>query len=110
MIRTIEQILGIRPMNQKDSAASPMRAAFTQKPDLTPFTALPNRTSLTAGLPTVPDCGADVPVSQNPSVAPAPAGTVPAGEQAVAAQWATWKSQQKVTGPDARADSTTPHR
>ncbi|WP_345483271.1 alkaline phosphatase family protein, partial [Actinopolymorpha pittospori] len=30
MIRTIEQILGIQPMNQKDSAATPMRSAFTQ--------------------------------------------------------------------------------
>ena len=29
MIRTIEQILGIHPMNQKDSAATPMTGAFT---------------------------------------------------------------------------------
>ena len=49
MIRTIEQILGIHPMNQKDSAATPMSAAFTNKADYTPFTAVPNRTSLTAG-------------------------------------------------------------
>jgi hypothetical protein len=39
MIRTIEQILGIHPMNQKDSAATPMATAFTSKPDFTPFTA-----------------------------------------------------------------------
>src|SRR5262249_58319916 len=61
MIRTIEQILGIHPMNQKDSAASPMRRAFTQNADFTPFTALPNRTSLTAGLKTLPACGPDTP-------------------------------------------------
>src|SRR5262249_5662379 len=61
MDRTIEQILGIRPMNQKDTAASPMDAAFTQHPDFTPFTALPNKTSLTAGLSTMPTCGADIP-------------------------------------------------
>ena len=66
MIRTIEQILGVHPMNQKDSAASPMRAAFTQKADYTPFTALPNRTSLTAGLATLPPCGADTPAPQDP--------------------------------------------
>ena len=30
MIRTIEQILGIHPMNQMDTSASPMRQAFTQ--------------------------------------------------------------------------------
>src|SRR4051812_22220131 len=32
MIRTIEQILGIHPMNQKDSAATPMRGASTPRP------------------------------------------------------------------------------
>lgn len=32
MIRTIEQILGIRPMNQKDSAASPMRGRSPRRP------------------------------------------------------------------------------
>jgi len=87
MIRTIEQMLGIKPMNQKDSAATPMAAAFTQKPDFTPFKAVPNRTSLTAGLSTLPPCGADAPVAQNPTTAPAPTATVPADQQAVAAQW-----------------------
>ncbi|MEU6644526.1 alkaline phosphatase family protein [Saccharomonospora sp. NPDC046836] len=108
MIRTIEQILGIKPMNQKDSAATPMRGAFTQNPDFTPFTALPNRTSLTAGLKTLPACGADVPAAQNPAAAAVPSVTVPADKQAVAAQWADWKAQQRVTGPDAKADSTNP--
>jgi hypothetical protein len=110
MIRTIEQILGVQPMNQKDSAATPMRTAFTSKPDLTPFTAVPNRTSLTAGLATQPTCGPDVPAAQDPKAAPAPTGTVPAAQQAVAAQWTAWKSQQKttLTGPTARADSTNP--
>ncbi len=61
VIRTIEQILGIHPMNQKDSAATPMRGAFTGRPDPTPFTALPNQTALTAGLKTPPACGLDSP-------------------------------------------------
>ncbi|MGW1344389.1 bifunctional YncE family protein/alkaline phosphatase family protein [Kribbella sp. NPDC002412] len=108
MIRTIEQILGIRPMNQKDSAATPMATAFTSKPDFTPYTAVPNRTSLTAGLSTLPSCGADVPAAQNPAAAPAPKATIPASEQAVAAQWDAWKSQQRLTGPDARADFANP--
>ncbi|WP_432974373.1 bifunctional YncE family protein/alkaline phosphatase family protein [Dactylosporangium sp. CA-233914] len=108
MIRTIEQILGIKPMNQKDSAASPMRGAFTQSADLTPFTAVPNRTSLTAGLKTLPTCGADVPAAQNPIAAAAPLATVPADKQAVAAKWDNWKSQQRLTGPDAKADSANP--
>jgi hypothetical protein len=108
MIRTIEQILGIKPMNQKDSAASPMRAAFTMNPDNTPFTALPNRTSLTAGLKTLPSCGADVPAAQNPTAAAAPQATVPADQQEVASKWETWKSQQRLTGPNAKADFANP--
>jgi YVTN family beta-propeller protein len=108
MIRTIEQILGMHPMNQKDSAASPMRRAFTQNADLTPFTALPNRTSLTAGLSTLPPCGADVPAAQNPLAAPAPTGVVPADKKEIAAKWDAWKSHQRFTGPDAKADSANP--
>ena len=40
VVRTIEQILGLPPMNQLDAAAAPMRSAFTDQPDLTPYTAL----------------------------------------------------------------------
>ncbi|HEX6471490.1 MAG TPA: phosphoesterase [Streptosporangiaceae bacterium] len=108
MIRTIEQILGIHPMNQKDTAATPMRAAFSPRPDNTPYTALPNRTSLTLGLSTLPPCGADTPAAQDPNAAPAPSGKVPADKQGVAAKWETWKSRQPFTGPGARADSANP--
>ncbi|MET7283727.1 alkaline phosphatase family protein [Kribbella sp. NPDC005582] len=108
MIRTIEQILGIKPMNQKDTAATPMATAFTTRPDYTPFTAVPNRTSLTAGLSTLPPCGADVPAAQNPAAAPAPKAVVPAEQQATAAQWETWKKSQRLTGPGARADFANP--
>lgn len=108
MIRTIEQILGMKPMNQKDTAATPMFGAFTAKPNYTPFASVPNRTSLTAGLPTLPTCGADVPAAQNPNAAPAPKATVPADQQAMAAQWEAWKSQQRTTGPNAKADFANP--
>ncbi|EOD67226.1 YVTN beta-propeller repeat-containing protein [Amycolatopsis vancoresmycina DSM 44592] len=108
MIRTIEQILGVKPMNQKDSAATPMSAAFQQKPDLTPFTALPNRTSLTAGLATQPSCGPDVPAAANPAAAPVPSSAVPADKQHVAAQWQEWTTHQRLTGPDAVADYANP--
>ena len=108
MIRTIENILGIQPMNQKDSAATPMTAAFTSRPNYTPFTALPNRTSLTLGLSTLPSCGADVPAAQDPNAAAAPTATVPANEKAVAAQWDAWKAQQRLSGPGARADFANP--
>jgi YVTN family beta-propeller protein len=101
MIRTIEQILGIQPMNQKDSAASPMTAAFTKKPDYTPFNAVPNQTSLTAGLSTQPACGPD-------TVVPAPSTTVPADKQEVAAQWQEWQTHQRLTGPNATPDYANP--
>ncbi len=105
MIRTIEQILGIHPMNQLDSAASPMAGAFTATPDNTPFNAVPNRTSLTLGLKTLPPCGADVPAAQSPDAAPAQTVvTVPASMQKVSAQWTQWQSQQHLTGPNAVPD------
>ncbi|MET7672466.1 bifunctional YncE family protein/alkaline phosphatase family protein [Micromonospora luteifusca] len=108
MIRTIEQILGIQPMNQKDSAATPMRETFTNKPDYSPFAALPNRTSLTAGLKTPPPCGLDTPAPQNPLAAAAPSATVPADKQQLAAQWDQWQSQQRLTGSDAKPDFANP--
>ncbi|SDO69156.1 bifunctional YncE family protein/alkaline phosphatase family protein [Actinacidiphila guanduensis] len=108
MIRTIEQILGIHPMNQKDSAATPMTTAFTSKPNYTPYTAVPNRTSLTAGLSTPPSCGVDTPAPQDPKAAAVPSTTVPAAEKQVAAQWNTWKSHQRLTGPNAVPDYADP--
>ncbi|WP_031524198.1 alkaline phosphatase family protein [Streptomyces sp. NRRL F-5123] len=108
MIRTIEQILGVQPMNQKDTAATPMTAAFTSEPDYTPFTALANRTSLTAGLATPPSCGVDTPAAQDPAAAPAPSAVVPAAEKATAAKWDSWKSKQRLTGPSAVPDYANP--
>jgi hypothetical protein len=37
MVRTIEQILGLPPMNQQDMTAEPMYDAFTNKPDFSVF-------------------------------------------------------------------------
>jgi hypothetical protein len=45
-VRTIEQILGLPPMNQMDLAATPMWDVFTDTPDLTPFTARGNEVRL----------------------------------------------------------------
>jgi hypothetical protein len=41
LLRTIEQILGLPPMNQFDASAVPMWDAFTDTPDYAPFVALP---------------------------------------------------------------------
>jgi YVTN family beta-propeller protein len=46
MYRTIKQILGLPPLNQFDLAAEPMFTTFTAKPDVTPYTAIPNRIPL----------------------------------------------------------------
>ncbi len=46
ILRTIEQILGLPPMNQFDASAPVMAACFTEQPDFTPFTAVPNRVPL----------------------------------------------------------------
>ena len=46
MVRTIEQILGLPPMNQMDLAAAPMWNLFTDTPDLTPYTAVANQIPL----------------------------------------------------------------
>ncbi|MFF4210147.1 alkaline phosphatase family protein [Streptomyces sp. NPDC001796] len=111
MVRTIEQILGIHPMNQMDSAATPMFGAFTQKPNYTPFTAQPNRTSLTLGLSTQPSCGPDTPAPQDAKAAPAQTSvTVPPAEQKVAAQWKAWASQQRLTGTKAVPDFANPEQ
>ncbi|MBN2508063.1 MAG: bifunctional YncE family protein/alkaline phosphatase family protein [Verrucomicrobia bacterium] len=46
LIRTLELILGLPPMNQLDATATPMSDCFTLAPDFTPFTAVPNQVPL----------------------------------------------------------------
>jgi YVTN family beta-propeller protein len=46
MLRTIELILGLKPLNQFDAAAVPMRDCFQETADYTPYLALKNRIAL----------------------------------------------------------------
>ena len=46
MVRTIEDILGIPPMNQLDLSAEAMVDCFTSKPDFTPYKAVKNNIPL----------------------------------------------------------------
>ncbi len=46
MVRTMENILGIPPMNQFDLAAEPMTDCFTNTPDFTPYTVMPSNIKL----------------------------------------------------------------
>jgi hypothetical protein len=43
LVRTLEQILGLPPMNQLDASVTPMFDCFTDVPDYTPFESTPNR-------------------------------------------------------------------
>ncbi len=103
MIRTIEQILGAQPMNQKLAAATPMIDAFTKNPDLTPYTAVLNQVPLTEGVVTAPACGYDT-LGQTGSAADAvnaealKAAVIPQEQKAVAAQWQKWAEKQHFVG------------
>ena len=46
MVKTIELMLGIPPMNQLDLCATPMRNCFSEKPDVAPFVAVKNKIKL----------------------------------------------------------------
>ena len=46
LLRTMELMLGLPPMNQMDATATPMTDCFTDTPDFTPFTALTNNIPL----------------------------------------------------------------
>jgi hypothetical protein len=48
MLRTMELILGLKPMSQFDAAARPMYNAFQPVPDLRPFDARPANVDLEA--------------------------------------------------------------
>jgi YVTN family beta-propeller protein len=50
MTRTIEQILGLTPMNQFDLVASPMYNLFTNTPNTAPWTHVPNQVPLDQGV------------------------------------------------------------
>ena len=110
MVRTIEQILGIKPMNQQDGSAEPMYGAFTQKPDFSPYNAQPNQIPLTLGAPgypstlTTPPSGATAAERADFS----PQGEVPAAMRPVYAAWMKWSRKQAWNGPMARADAEKP--
>ncbi|MCQ4080012.1 bifunctional YncE family protein/alkaline phosphatase family protein [Streptomyces sp. RB6PN25] len=76
VVRTIEQILGLPPMNQEDMTANPMYDVFSNKPDFTPYTYLPNQIPLT---------------TTNPQ---------PNGLGGAAKVWAQWSAQQNYKSED----------
>jgi hypothetical protein len=55
MVRTMELILGLPPMNQFDASATSMASCFTDKIDLTPYKSVPNIIPLDQMNPKVAD-------------------------------------------------------
>ncbi|AMM31454.1 phosphoesterase [Sinomonas atrocyanea] len=114
MVRTIEQILGAQPLNQKVAAATPMFDAFTTKADMTPYTTVRNQVPLTEGVKTAPACGLDT-LGQTGAAADAvnasaaQAAAVPAPMQTTAKQWEDWSEQQHLTGNGAKEDYANPN-
>ncbi len=114
-VRTIEQILGAQPLNEKVAAATPMYDAFTNRPDYTPFSAVPNQVPLTEGIATAPSCGLDT-LGRNGAAAAAlnkaeaQKTAMPADMKATAAAWQTWLASQHTTGNGAVPDYANPEQ
>jgi YVTN family beta-propeller protein len=122
MVRTVEQILGIQPMNQEDYAAEPMYGAFTETPNFEPFTAAANEIPLTLGVTGFPataatpatTTAATTPATTTTTTPPATTGgpdqegVVPASMQGVYNAWMSWKQHQRFLGPDAIPDAAKP--
>ena len=103
VVKTIEQILGIAPMNQEDRAAEPMFDAFTNTPNDTPYVVQPNQIPLTQGLTSSPSA------SGARFSSPAPTGSgVPVAERGVYEQWVAWSRSSHFNGAAAIADWANP--
>ena len=114
-VRTIEQILGAQPLNEKVAAATPMYDAFTNHPNDTPFNAVPNQIPLTEAITTAPACGLDTlgktgAAATALNTAETQKTAVPATEQATAAAWQTWLAGQHTTGNGAVPDYANPEQ
>jgi len=113
MVRTIEQILGAQPLNQKVAAATPMYGAFTKTPDYRPFTTVPNQVPLTEGVTTPPACGVDTlglkgAAAKRLKSAQAKENVVPDAQRDVAKAWEQWSQDQHLTGNGAIPDYAHP--
>jgi YVTN family beta-propeller protein len=112
MTRTIEQILGLQPMNQFDLWASPMRTAFIDNPPahyFKPWTHVPNLIALNTGVSQIP--AQPIPAA----VAAVTTQPIPAVSPAVKALRAGWMKKKtdifagKLTKPDSEDPDTVNH-
>ena len=111
MVRTIEQILGVKPMNQEDGSAEPMYSAFTGRANFAPFNLTPEIVPLKLGAPGYPS--AFTPSSKTTAIARnkgqlSPEGVVPANMKSVYAAWMSWMKTQDQHGRFSRPDAREP--
>jgi YVTN family beta-propeller protein len=116
LVRTIEQILGLTPMNQNDLVASPMRTAFIDDPpadNFKPWTHVPNGIALTTGVTQTPTQKAIPAPLKTPAVKPPSA--IAAESPAVKALRAGWMKKKtaifagKYQKPDSEDPDTVNH-
>jgi hypothetical protein len=105
VVKTIEQILGIAPMNQEDRAAWPMVNAFTSKPDFAPYDAAPNQIPLTQGLTASSSSGKAAPTFT--PVSPTKLA-VPRAERPIYEDWVVWSRDGRFIGSHAIQDFANP--
>jgi YVTN family beta-propeller protein len=113
MTRTIEQILGLTPMNQFDLVASPMTEIFIDNPpkaNFLPWTHVATGTVLTTGVTQTPT--QPIPGASTAALKAAPAATDSAAIKALRAGWMKKKTQlfaAKYHIPDSEDAETVNH-
>jgi YVTN family beta-propeller protein len=110
MVKTVEQILGIRAMNQEDYSAEPMYSAFTDRPNFAPYNLVQNIIPLNLGAPGGPTTFTPS-TTQAASIRKADShasvtseGVVPGTMRHMYAMWQAWLRRQTrlghFNGPD----------
>jgi YVTN family beta-propeller protein len=110
MVKTVEQILGIRPMNQEDEAAEPMYSAFSDQPDFSPYNLVQNIVPLNLGAPGGPTTftpsatQASAITKADPKATVSTEGVIPSDARSIYDAWKSWLAQQgakgRFNGPD----------
>ena len=108
-VKTVEQILGIAPMNQEDRAATPMSDAFTNTPDDAPYNVLPNQIPLTEGLTAKAPATKSVAAAGKALAPETPAqANIPVAVRGIYAQWVVWSRNGRFNGTNAIQDFANP--
>jgi YVTN family beta-propeller protein len=111
LVKTIEQILAIAPMNQEDRAAEPMFDAFTNKANFTPYTLKPNEIPLTEGLTLKAPAGSSASAADSTFVPASPAAIgVPVAERGIYEQWVAWSRTGRFNGTQPIQDWANPEQ